>query len=352
MNTIVGCLKMKRRKWTLEEQSWFLKMTGELLTRGYPLSEALNSIIYHLPNRHKDDIMEGLLSLKEGCYFYQILEKLEFNDHLIGYVYYAEQHGGLAAAFLDGSKMMEKRAKDWDQFKKLLAYPLFLILTTLILFFFVDKILLPRFSSLFTSMNVKANFFTNVIYYFGEILPFLFSILFILILLFVFYYLFVFRKLKPIEQKSRLVRIPLIADFFRLFYTYYFSIQLSYLLTGGLSVNEALSMFARNDGQHFYKELGIDIKRSLIQGEKLEGILGEYPFFERELAIIVKHGQDNGKLDQELSFFAAHCLQNLEEKTEKMMKKLQPLMYLLIGFFIVSMYLAVLLPMFHLMDGI
>src|SRR4051794_24511679 len=104
---------MKRRKWTLEEQANFLKMTGELLSRGYPLAEALDSITYHLPKNRKGEIKEGLYDLKEGYPFYRVLQKLEFNDHLIGYVFFAEQHGSLATAFLEGSKMMQKRAKDF-----------------------------------------------------------------------------------------------------------------------------------------------------------------------------------------------------------------------------------------------
>lgn len=116
---------MRRRKWTLEEQARFLKMTGELLLRGYPLAEALDSLTYHLPNHHKEEIKEGLLDLKEGYRFFQILQKLKFNDDLIGYVFFAEQHGGLATAFLDGSKMMQKRASDLTQLKKILVYPFF-----------------------------------------------------------------------------------------------------------------------------------------------------------------------------------------------------------------------------------
>ena len=55
-------------------------------------------------------------------------------------------------------------------------------------------------------------------------------------------------------------------------------------------------MFERNEEQPFYKQLGSEIKLILRTGEKLENIFNLYPFFERELAMIVKHGQENGKL--------------------------------------------------------
>ena len=111
-------------------------------------------------------------------------------------------------------------------------------------------------------------------------------------------------------------------------------------------------MFERNEEQPFYKQLGSEIKLSLRTGEKLENIFNLYPFFEIELAMIVKHGQENGKLAEELLFFANVCLQTLEEQMDKWMKKIQPVLYMLIGLLIVSMYMAVLLPMFHLLEGI
>lgn len=343
---------MKRNKWSQEDQTLFLKMTGELLLRGYPLSGALESVMYHLPKNHKEEIKDSLIDLKEGYPFYLILRKLQFEEYLIGYVFFAEKHGGLATAFIESSRIIQKRAKDLSKVKKMFSYPLFLFVITILLFIFVEKYLLPRFSSLFTSMDIEANFFTNVIYFFGRITPYLFYLFFILVLLFLSFLTMKYRKLPPIIQKTLLVKIPIIGNFLRMFYTHYFSAQLSYLLSGGLSVHEALSIFEENEGQPFYKQIGNEMKRLLKTGEKLENIMGTFPFFERELAIIVKHGQDNGKLSQELMFFSTQCLYALEDKTEKLMKKTQPIFYLLIGLMVISMYLAVLLPMFHLLEGI
>ncbi|CAM3676630.1 competence type IV pilus assembly protein ComGB [Cytobacillus oceanisediminis] len=342
---------MKQHKWTIQEQGYFLKNTGDLLSRGYPLSEALESLIYQLPSKRKQEISHCLSELKEGYPFYQILSNMNFNKSLIGYVFFAEQHGGLAAAFLEGSEMILKRGKDVEKLKKLIAYPLFLIIITSFLFVFVDNILLPRFSSLFVSMKLQPNFFTKVVYLLGDLLPVLMVLSLFSIMVLLVYYFFRFRKHSPLDQKRKIVRIPVAGPFLRLYYTHFFAVQLSYLLAGGLSVYEALSLFERNDKQPFYRGIGEAMKINLRNGDKLEDILISFSFFEKELSNIIRHGQKNGRLDQELIFFSRHCLSLLEEKTEKLLKLIQPLLYLFIGFLIVSMYLAVLLPMFHLLEG-
>lgn len=94
------------------------------------------------------------------------------------------------------------------------------------------------------------------------------------------------------------------------------------------------------------------IKQKLLTGEKLESILASFPFFEKEFPMIIKHGQENGKLEQELLFFSEHCMVNMEERIEKSLKMIQPMLYLFIGLLVVSMYLAILLPMFQLLEGI
>lgn len=345
-------MNMKARKWSVNEQASFLRRTGELLARGYPIAEAIESIGLQLPSKRKEELYDCLVALKKGLPFHESLDNLGFHKDLIGYVYYAEQHGSFADALLEGSNLAVLKDKDLHKLLKLLQYPLLLMFITGFLFIFVENTLLPRFTTLFSSLGLEENFFTKVIYVFDYYFPiFIGSLLFTLLLGCVYYFL-IFRKYSILKQRSMLISIPIVGKLLKLLYTHYFSIQLSFLLSGGLSVSEALLLFERNLRQPFYSQLAETIKEKLVTGEKLETILSSYSFFETEFSMIVKHGQENGKLEQELLFFSKHCLTIMEEIIEKSLKTIQPILYLFIGFLVVSMYLAILLPMFHLLDGI
>lgn len=334
------------------EQATFLRRIGELLARGYPIAAAMESVSFQLPPTKKAELAECLVDFKKGLAFHEVLGNLQFQKDLIGYVYFAEQHGSFAEALLEGSDLAIRKAKEMHSLFKLLQYPFVLIMITGFLFIFVEKTLLPKFTALFKSMNLEANFFTNVVYAFGRYFPLVVITLFIFLLLLAIYYWFIFRKFSILQQKSQLSHIPFVGNILKLLYTHYFSTQLSFLLSGGISISEALLLFESNKSQHFYSELAKQIKLKLVTGEKLEAILSTFTFFEKELPLIVKHGQENGKLEQELLFYSKHCIVLLEDKMEKGLKTIQPILYLVIGFLVVSMYLAILLPMFHLMDGI
>ncbi|RSD27426.1 competence type IV pilus assembly protein ComGB [Mesobacillus subterraneus] len=343
---------MMESRWPVAEQARFLKRTGELLTRGYSLAEAIESMTFYLDKKRKQDIRRSLESLREGFPLYKILAELRFNKDLVSYVYFAEQHGGLAHAVSEGSEMVLKREADYQRLRKIASYPIFLMLLTFILFFFVNKILLPKFTSLFTDMNLAPTFFMQTIHAASLIFPFLLYFLLGLVSLLFLDYMFRFRNLPQLEQKKKLVKLPFAGKLFKLLHSHYFSIQLSYLFSGGLSVLDALKVFEHNRHDPFSRELGSDMIFKLAAGMDFDRVVEGYPFFEEELTRIISHGQKNGKLDQELYFYSRYCLKELEEKTEKLLKTVQPVLYSFIGLLVVSLYLAILLPMFQMMKGI
>ncbi|WP_226642506.1 competence type IV pilus assembly protein ComGB [Mesobacillus subterraneus] len=343
---------MMESKWPVAEQARFLKRTGELLSRGYSLAEAIESMTFYLDLKRKAEVRKSLEKLREGFPLYLILEELNFKRDLVSYVYFAEQHGGLARTLTEGSDMVIKRDADYQRLKRLAAYPLLLLMLTFSLFFFVNRILLPKFNSLFLDMNLAPNIFMKTIGATASFLPNLLYILLSLLTLLVLYYFSSFKNIHPMKQKMMLVRLPIAGKFVRLLYSHYFSVQLSYLFSGGLSVLAALKVFEQNVHEPFAREIGKDMISKLAAGQDFDKAVGEYLFFEAELPRIIKHGQENGKLDQELYFYSRHCLKELEEKSEKAMKTVQPILYSFIGLLVVSLYLAILLPMFQMMKGI
>ncbi len=352
LNTTAWCMIMKKRKWSVQEQANLLKRIGELLARGYPIAEAIESISLHLPKNRKEELHGCLNELKKGLPFHDVLDGLGFHKDLIGYVYFAEQHGSFAEALLEGSSLALLKDKDLRKLLKLLQYPILLLTITGFLFVFIENTLLPRFTSLFTSLGLEANFFTKVLYAFDNYFPIGIEVLLAGLTLTAIYYFCIFRKYSILKQRTLLVHIPIVGRILKLLFTHYFSIQLSFLLSGGISVSEALFLFEQNQRQPFYSQIGREIKLKLVTGEKLETIIAAFSFFEKEFPMIMKHGQENGKLAQELHFFSKYCVSNMEEMIEKCLKTIQPIAYVFIGLLVVSMYLAILLPMFHLLDGI
>lgn len=116
------------------------------------------------------------------------------------------------------------------------------------------------------------------------------------------YYLCSFRHKPPEDKMAFLITIPLLGQTFKLFNSYFLSLQLSNLLQAGLSVYDSLKAFESQPFLRFHKNEAKRLIERLKQGESLEQMLAGHPFYENDLAKAVAHGQLNGHLYREPVF--------------------------------------------------
>lgn len=349
---IDGYVTIMSKKWSLLEQGNFLLKTGELLERGYSYSEAVESLLYQMPPKRRMELKNSLIELKAGQPLYSVLASLKFQKDLIGYIYFADKHGGMLEAISEGSKLTLNKHTNIQKFKKAFFYPSFLFFMTILLFIFVERTLLPQYFSLYESMNLEINLFTKIVASLGTVIPRITAFLFLFFIIILAVYFFYFVKLPILTQRKHLLKIPLLGSTLRLIQTQYFTLQLGYLLSGGLSVHESLQLFETAPRSGFYREIGLIITDRLKRGEDFPHILSQLQLFEEELPLVIKHGQTNGKLAKELLFFSHNCLNEFQGKMDKSFKLIQPILYGVIAIMVVSMYLSIMIPMFRMLDGI
>ncbi|MFY0782171.1 competence type IV pilus assembly protein ComGB [Peribacillus simplex] len=344
-------MKLKT-KWKLKEQAVFISKLGELLHHGYPLAEALHFLEFQESKNKAEDFTLAIKELRNGYPLHQVLTHLNFHPQLVSYIFYGEQYGDLDRALKDGGRYWKKRTEDMDKVKKLMVYPVFLIFFVSIVFYILQSVLLPKFQTIYFTMDVEQNTILKLLSASTFILPAL-PFIFLVSLLFLFVLKrFWFNGLCPLRQRRILMGIPILGTFIKLYETYFFASQFSGLLSGGLSINDSIKLFSINQQQPFYQKLCSIIKDDLIEGRSLEMIFRELPYFDGNLPVVVANGQRYGRLDAELLHYSRFLLEKIEERMNAVLKIIQPLMFLLIGIVIVSIYLAVLLPMFSLLEGI
>lgn len=347
----VGYMSMKRSKWKGMEQARFLIKLGELLENGYPLSHAIQFLMLQESRKKAADLNDALLKLREGHPLHAVLASINFHPQLVSYIYYGEKHGHIEQALMEGGGFWQKRTEDLERMKKLLIYPLFLFFFVANIFIVLQETLLPKFQMLFESMEVKQNIFLTVVLAVSKILPAIPVILAVSLMFIFFGRKYWFSRMCPLKRRKILHKIPFIGRFLKLYDTQFFSSQLSGLLSGGLSINESIRLFSESS-QPFYQKLCCLIKQELTEGKSLEDIFQEIPYFEKHLSVIMAHGQKYGTLDSELFHYSRYVLSAIEEKTGAAIRIIQPLLFSIVGLLIVSIYLAVLMPMFSLLGGL
>ncbi|MGG1228540.1 competence type IV pilus assembly protein ComGB [Bacillus halotolerans] len=343
-------MKQIRKVWPLKDQAYLLKRLGEMTAGGYSLLDGLRLMQLQMNKRQRADLANAISRLREGESFYHVLKSLSFHKEAVGSCYFAETHGELPASMIQSGELLERKASQAEQIKRVLRYPLFLIFTVGVMLYMLQYIIIPQFSGIYQSMNVETSRTTDIIFAFFQHLDAVFILMAILAAGTGLYYWFVFKKKSPDHQMLICVSIPLFGKLVRLFNSYFFSLQLSSLLASGLSIYDSLKAFRHQTFLPFYRHEAEQMIERLKAGETIEAALYKRPFYENDFSKVISHGQLSGRLDRELFTYSQFILQRLEDKSQKWTGILQPIIYGFVAGMILIVYLSMLLPMYQMMN--
>lgn len=344
-------MKTKRR-WGLKEQAFFLKRLSSMLDKGYTLSEALNFLYVNEDSRRKDDLLNCLSQLSAGHSFRHTLTNLHFHKDVLSYLYFAEQHGDLEFALRECCEILTKKVTHIEKLGKILRYPIFLILTVSFILSIVQAVITPQFEQLYDSMNIEPSFFSTTLLVIFACLKWLGIASVISIAFMTIYYLLIYRKKSVETQMKQVQKIPILRKVVSMLHSYFFALQLSNLLRGGLSTFDSLKIFEKQTILPFFKTEADYLISKLKTGEQLHTIIKNRGYYEPELSLVILHGQANGQLARELYMYSQLLLEKLENQAVKTMTIIQPVIYAFVGIIVLFVYLSMLLPMYKMMENI
>ncbi|WP_096201241.1 competence type IV pilus assembly protein ComGB [Bacillus sp. FJAT-45350] len=343
---------MRKDKWKSSAKALFLKRLGVLLEQGYTITSGIELLSFQEKKVVKEQLFFILDELKEGIAVHKALETINIPKDIAAFLYFSERNSDLARGMKRAGDIYLKRETIKEKLLKLLRYPLFLLWIVIAISIVMVQYLFPHFQSLFHTVDNELPLITLFVLGFIEHIPILVIIIIVTLFVILVLYMKYFRELSPHKKMSIFLKIPVVNQFVTLFITYYFSLQLSGLLKGGMSIYDSLSVFEEQDNLLFYKNEAEEVKLLLHQGENLSDVMSKRGYYQKELALVIQHGQDKGQLDLELFHYSELLYSAIEEKLNKLLIIIQPSLFLIIGILVLSMFLSVLLPVFELINSL
>ncbi|MCU9613861.1 competence type IV pilus assembly protein ComGB [Caldibacillus lycopersici] len=343
---------MRKRRWSIHEQALLFQRLGLLLQQGYTLSEAIDFMIIQLDKEKSSALTTGVEQLKTGERFYKVLSNLKFHPTAVSFVYYGEENGQLAFSLKTTGELLQKRENDEGRLKNLLAYPLFLLMFTAVLFFVIQWKLLPQFLQLYNSFQTEPSMFIRFMVWQRNHPVLILLVLLVITAIYLVSFTIFKEKKSPYELQCLFAKIPMFGPIYRLWHTYYISFQISQLLTNGISLHDALKFISKDPKKKYLYEAINQINADLLNGESLYSAVKRIPLWQKELAIVVLHGQLSGKLDIELKTYSEICFQQFSERIEKLINIIQPLIFTLLAVWLIVLYMSIMMPSFQMINKI
>lgn len=335
-----------------KEKGMFLRRLGGLLEEGYSIKQSLKFIEKFEKEPVKTWITQLQKGLMQGQQLHEELEKIGYSSKICSQIYLASQAGNYGEIVKRcGEDMLEQ-----EQFKKklrsLLAYPCVLFVFLLVMLVLMRFLILPNMENMFadnlSETNIYADFLVSFIYYSPQIILLSLGGL-------IASYWFINRKLtdySPLERIQFFIKKPFISQYLKNYWTNFIFLEWGQLLRNGVSFQEIIVLMAEEDASAMLKETGEILKNEMIQGKSVKESLRALPFIEEEALAVISHGENLGHLGTELLIYASYCEVELTDRLEKLLGKLQPIVFVFIALMIIAIYASMILPIYTLMEGI
>lgn len=323
-----------------------------MLEKGFTIKEAMSFLMVHLPGIKKKQAAAVQSKLQEGVPLHELLPLLHVPPLICLQVFFAEEHGDVPTTLIHAGTRWMETEQSKEKLVKLLQYPAFLLVLLLALLAILNTVVLPQFRDLHETMGYTPGGFIAFLLFCLQWGPLILLILIPSIMAVAAVFLLNMRRASPSHQANTLIRFPLVRSLFRLSFTCLFAREAGYMLHSGFAVNDMLTIFERQTIYPMLHAASVRLNDRLLQGDSLPEAIEHIPWFDRNLPLLIRHGSANSKTGEELILYAELCEEHIREKITSATAVIQPVVFVSIGVVVMSVYLAVMLPMFQMMSTI
>ncbi|SFN20962.1 competence protein ComGB [Psychrobacillus psychrodurans] len=350
MKKVKSYLERKQQTIPPNMHSSFLSRLSDLLKEGYTFHESVTMLLpFHV--KDSETVSKQITDVqRSGLSAVDVFKLLGFPSRLLLPLNLASVHGklqqtiavlGVNTAFFEGAK---------KRLNNLLLYPIFLFLILFLLFTMFRVYFLPNMESLIGSrVNMSSD---NSLSWTGYLLqmPNIFFVTVIICSCLIILSNTIVKRL-PIENQLLIyLNLPIVRSWYRLLLTRVFAREMGVLLESGMPLQQSFEALIAQNEHKVLQFIGDQMKEKVIHGESFSSAVLLLGTFTNELFHFVVHGENSGYLGRELSLYSEFLSQEIERKLSRYISIVQPTLFLILAVFIIGAYLAILLPIYNMIN--
>lgn len=321
--------------------SWFV-LVAKLLSVGFSLRQSVQFSQRVMP---KDQVwlkhVEQLLV--NGNSFAEAIREVVDTDLYVQLVL-AEQHGQLRSTL---SELGDFLLAEQRQRRKLIALMQYPILLLALLSAMIVALSIFVYPELQTWQGSQVHSVWQKLPW-QELMAFALSFLFVALLA----YYRCWQK-KDVEERVReRCHWPVVGKMYRQYYGYYLISTIAMLLGHGLSLKECCHVATAFNNGSLLCWWGRRLSQINQGGRSMVDIIENCPYLPAELTIFLQQGLTQERLAEELAVFGHMLFKRLLATIERLLIFVQPLMFGLVAIMIIGMYMSILLPIYHSLQGV
>jgi len=330
----------------------FTRLLSRLVRSHISVIQSLSIIQENIENNSFKTIIANMASsIEKGNSLSQALARYAhiFSPFYCGVIKAGENSGQLGNVLELLFKYLQFSDNTRKKFITALFYPVFILITALIILSLIFVFVIPQFNTLYnmfdTPLPALTLFFLKLSCFIKEnILILLAGSAGLLVLLKIY-----FNTSQGKRFTHRIIfKIPVAGKLYKEFIYARFCQILSLLVSSNTSIPDSFDLIEDIMTNSLAKEKMRSIRSQIKEGKSLTDAITETGFFPDTIIQMVKAGEESGELDNLLASAAQFYEENLILKIELLSSMLQPVLIIIIGIFIAVIIISIFLPVFQL----
>ena len=344
-------------KITGKEIIEFNRVLSLLLISRIPVISALDLISRQTKNvKLRELIKKIVLDLKAGNSLSKSFSKYPdiFSDIYIANLKVSEETGNVAEILTEYTDYQEKFQTLRKKIVQAGRYPIFVLMVSFGVIFFMLFFLMPTFETLFRSVKAKlppiTAFLLSLSSYLIENAFSVFAIITVFIITTHFSLKSQYVKLNIIDKLA--IKTPFISNLFIKNLLARFSLSMAVLLRNGVSLLEALKISKNISTNSFFKNEITYLTKRIVKGESLVANVENSTFFDITFTKLLAAGEESAELSKVFYLISEYYTKEFDYRLENITTLIEPLLILAVGLIVAVILVAMYLPMFEIINYI
>ena len=341
----------------LKEKMIFARNLGVMFSSGLTVSRAVNNLALQTQNKKfrkilldiHEEIQAGK-SLSEGLAKHVNV----FGELFVNMVSVGETAGNLDEVLRIVAVQLEKEHDLKSKVKGAMVYPAVILTVMFVIGIIMLTFVLPKLTAVFKDMGTELPVMTQVVIKISDALRnhgLLVAIGLIVLILFGQYF---FRQKTGKKVLSWIsIKFPLFSPLVKQMNCARFARIYSSLLKSGVGAVDALKIISHTLTNYSYQKASLGSVEDIQRGVALSKILADHQdIFPIMVSQIVEVGEETGKTESVLLQLAEFYEAEVDQITKNLSSIIEPLLMVVIGASVGFFAVAMLMPMYSMMDTI
>lgn len=337
-----------------EDLILFTRNLSTLYKAGIPLLRALDTIKIGPANGYFNRTIERIRTdVQSGR---SLSDAMGEHPELFSKIYIASIAAGEASGkldeILDSLGYMLERDLDLNrQIKSALRYPIIVVCAIVLAFAVLITFVIPRFIDFYSSMGAQLPTPTRIIIWIHHIV----TTYWVAVVAILIAAALTLRKIYASSSgklyfDTWFLSMPVFGDLIVKGNIARFSYMFHLLLKSGLPMVKSLELLSETVKNARLTEEIIVLSSSFKEGRELDGIKSRLQYFPEMGLQMIRIGLESGSIDSMLSEVALHYNKEVDYKSRHLASLLEPILTVVLGFFVLVVALAIFLPMWNLVQ--